>query len=100
MHVDYALPIVQAEDKVLMAVETITKKKFGCTAILDDKQKLVGIFTDGELRRSISTPNLLNKKISEVMRENPITISPNSLVVEALDLMNQKLITSLFVVDD
>ena len=100
MHVDYALPIVHAEDKVLMAIETITKKKFGCTAILDDKQKLVGIFTDGELRRSISTPDLLNKKISEVMRENPITISPNSLVVEALDLMNQKLITSLFVVDD
>lgn len=100
MHVDYALPIVQTDDKVSTAIEMITKKKFGCTAILNAEQKLVGIFTDGELRRSISIPDLLNKDISEVMRENPITINPNSLVVEALDIMNKKLITSLFVVDD
>lgn len=100
MHVDYSLPIVHTDDNVKTAVEVITQKKFGCTAILDNNQKLSGIFTDGELRRNIATPNLLDKKISEVMKTNPITIHPNSLVVEALDLMNRKLITTLFVVDD
>lgn len=100
MHVDYALPMVNEDDTVKTAIEVITQKKFGCTAILDNNQKLIGIFTDGELRRNMEMPNLLNRKISEVMKQNPITISPDSLVVEALELMNRKLITSLLVIDD
>lgn len=100
MHVDYALPIVHIDQTVKEAIKEISQKKFGCTAILDDEQKLVGIFTDGELRRNIDIPNLLNKKIGEVMKKNPIIISSKSLVVEALDAMNDKLITSLFVVDE
>jgi arabinose-5-phosphate isomerase len=100
MHVDYELPIVQQNDTVELAIHMITQKRFGCTAVLDQEQKLVGIFTDGELRRNITTPNLLNKNITEVMVKNPITISANSLVVEALDLMNKKLITCLLVVDE
>lgn len=99
MHVDYALPIVHADDTVATAINVMTQKKFGCTAILDDNQKLIGIFTDGELRRNISMPDLLTKKISEVMTKSPITIAPNSLVVEALEVMNRKLITVLFVTD-
>lgn len=100
MHVDYALPIVQEDDTVKTAIEVITQKKFGCTAVIDSKQKLIGIFTDGELRRNIVVPGLLEQKISSIMKLNPVTISPNSLVVEALELMNRKLITSLLVVDD
>lgn len=100
MHVDYALPIVHIDQTVKEAIKEISQKKFGCTAILDDEQKLVGIFTDGELRRNIDIPNLLNKKIGEVMKKNPIIINSKSLVVEALDAMNDKLITSLFVVDE
>lgn len=100
MHVDYELPIVQQNDTVELAIHMITQKRFGCTAVLDQEQKLVGIFTDGELRRNITTPNLLNKSITEVMVKNPVTISANSLVVEALDLMNKKLITCLLVVDE
>ena len=100
MHVDYELPIVQQNDTVELAIHMITKKRFGCTAVLDQEQKLVGIFTDGELRRNITTPNLLSKNITEVMVKNPVTISANSLVVEALDLMNKKLITCLLVVDE
>lgn len=100
MHVDYELPIVQIDDNVAMALHMITQKKFGCTAVLDNEQKLAGIFTDGELRRKIALENLLERSVSEVMTQNPITISPNSLVVEALDMMNRKLITCLFVVDE
>ncbi len=100
MHVDYELPIVQFNDNVEVAIHMMTQKRFGCTAILDHEQKLVGVFTDGELRRNISDANLLSKKISEVMVKNPVTISAGSLVVEALDLMNKKLITCLFVVDE
>ncbi len=100
MHVDYELPIVQLDDSVELAVHMMSQKRFGCTAILDHEQKLAGVFTDGELRRSVSIPNLLNKRISEVMVKNPITISASSLVVEAMDLMNKKLIMCLFVVDE
>ncbi len=100
MHVDSELPIVHIDDRVADSINVITQKKFGCAAIIDDEQKLVGIFTDGELRRSINIPNLLEKKIKEVMTINPITISANSLVVEALDIMNKKKITILFVVDE
>ena len=100
MHVDYAIPMVQDDDTVATAIDMMSQKKFGCTAVLDSEQKLVGIFTDGELRRSVAVPDLLNKKISEVMKINPLTITSNSLVVEALEIMNRKLITVLFVVDD
>ncbi len=100
MHVDYAIPMVQDDDTVATALDMMSQKKFGCTAVLDHNQKLVGIFTDGELRRSVAIPDLLSKKISEVMKINPLTITSNSLVVEALEIMNRKLITVLFVVDD
>ena len=100
MHVDYELPIVHIDDNVEEALKIITQKKFGCAAILDHDQKLVGIFTDGELRRNINTPNLMQEKIINVMKHNPLTIGANSLVVEALDIMNQHMITCLFVADE
>ena len=100
MHVDYALPIAHINDTVKDTVSIISRKKFGCAAILDEEQKLVGVFTDGELRRNIDLNNLLERKISEVMTKDPITINGTSLVLEALDLMNKKLITTLFVVDN
>lgn len=99
MHVDYALPIVHENDSVRTAIDMISQKKFGCTAVLNDNQELTGIFTDGELRRNIVTENILDIKISDIMKKDPITINPDSLVVEALELMNRKLITSLLVVD-
>jgi arabinose-5-phosphate isomerase len=100
MHVDYEIPIVQQDDSVEMAIHMISQKRFGCTAILNHEQKLVGVFTDGELRRNIAMPGLLTKNISEIMVKQPVTISSTSLVVEALDLMNKKLITCLFVVNE
>jgi arabinose-5-phosphate isomerase len=100
MHVDYELPIVQFDSNVEEALAVITQKKFGCTAVLDNEQKLAGIFTDGELRRSITIPDLLSRNITQVMKRNPLTIDANSLVVEALDIMNKNLITCLFVVDE
>lgn len=100
MHVDYALPIVHLDDKVSTAIEVMSQKKFGCVAVLDQDQRLAGVFTDGELRRNISSSDLLNKKISEIMKANPLTITSQSLVVEALEIMNRKLITVLFVVDE
>lgn len=100
MHVDYALPIVHFDDKVSKAIDVMSQKKFGCVAVLDHEQKLVGVFTDGELRRNIASSDLLNKSISDVMKKKPLTITSQSLVVEALEIMNRKLITVLFVVDD
>lgn len=100
MHVDYELPIVQETDSVELAIHMMSQKRFGCTAVIDKDQKLSGIYTDGELRRTIALENLLSRKISEVMVKNPITINANSLVVEAIDMMNKKRILCLLVTDE
>ena len=75
---------------------TMTIKGFGCVGVVDKSKKLVGIITDGDLRRNIKK-DLINKKSSDVMTKNPQLVSEKTLVGEALNIMNSKKITSLFV---
>ena len=81
----------------------MTKKSLGCAGIVDAHGRLVGIITDGDLRRHMST-DLLTRKSREIMTAGPRTIRADALASEALGLMNgiagQREITSLFVVDD
>ncbi len=92
------LPLTSQDCKLSEALIEMTKKCLGCTGIVDQSQKLIGIITDGDIRRHIEE-NMLNKNVAEIMTKNPLTVEDNSLAVEALALMNQKSITSLFVVD-
>ena len=79
----------------------MTAKNLGFTAIIDAEKKPIGIFTDGDLRRAFANGVDANtSNITEVMHKNPNTIHCNKLAVEALEMMEQKKINGLLVVDD
>jgi arabinose-5-phosphate isomerase len=82
------------------ALLLITEKRFGCLGVVDETGRLVGIVTDGDLRRAMG-PDLLSRRVGEVMTPSPRTIAPESLAAEALHAMNAhaRPVTSLFVVD-
>jgi arabinose-5-phosphate isomerase len=75
----------------------ISQKAFGVVGVLGERSKLVGIITDGDLRRHMS--RLLALQAAEVMTGNPTTIRPKALAEEAIAVMNARKITCLFVTD-
>ena len=94
------IPRVSKEATLSEALVEITRKKLGMTVICDDNMFINGIFTDGDLRRIFDLGiDLNNAKISDVMTKGGIRISPDSLAVEALNLMQAKHITSLLVTE-
>jgi arabinose-5-phosphate isomerase len=97
MHGGKELPLVNANIEMREALLVMTTKRFGCVGVIDAKGKLLGIITDGDLRRHMSA-KLLDKKTSEVMTKKPLTIRPDALAAEGLGIMNDRNITSLFVV--
>ena len=76
----------------------MSAKGFGCIGITDGDGRLVGIITDGDLRRHMRG-DLLDARVDEIMTRNPKTIRPDQLVSETLELLNSMKITALFVVD-
>lgn len=92
------LPLVPKEMKMSDALVVMTAKSWGCLGVVDKEGRLVGMITDGDLRRHMSA-NIIEQPVSSVMTLNPKTVVPDILCVEALRLMNTKKITSLFVVD-
>ena len=80
------------------ALVIMTSKSWGCLGVVDTEGCLVGIITDGDLRRHMST-NIIEKTTSDIMTRNPQTVVSDILCVEALRIMNTKKVTSLFVVD-
>jgi len=99
MHAGDQLPVAPADMPMSEALLVMTNKSFGCVAVLDDEGRLIGVVTDGDLRRHME-PRLFERKASEVMSANPKTTRPNALAAEALRVMNARSITSLFVADD
>ncbi|MCG8597451.1 MAG: KpsF/GutQ family sugar-phosphate isomerase [Kiloniellales bacterium] len=98
------LPIVPPGTPVSEAILVMMKsfgfhRSFGCVGIVDDSGRLIGVVTDGDLRRHMDS-GLLDRAAGEIMTERPQTIRPQALAAEALGLMNAKQITSLFVVED
>lgn len=92
------LPLVPTDMKMSDALVVMTAKSWGCLGVVDEDGQLVGMITDGDLRRHMSI-NIIEQPASSVMTLNPKTVVPDILCVEALRLMNTKKITSLFVVD-
>jgi len=97
MHKD--LPLVHESDLMKNVLVEMTKKSFGCAGVVNSSNKLIGIITDGDLRRNIGE-NFLSKTAGEVMSANPKIISSDAFAQESIRLMNTLKITSLFVVDD
>ena len=78
---------------------TMTQKSLGCLGIVDEAGKLIGILTDGDLRRHMSR-DLIDQLVADVMTTTPRTITSDTLASEALENLNSSKITALFVVDD
>jgi arabinose-5-phosphate isomerase len=99
MHRDNAMPLVGTDQKMAEALLVMTEKSFGCVGVTDRIGRLVGVITDGDLRRHMHT-DLIGRTAAAVMTRSPLTIRGASLAAESLRLMNERKITSLFVVGD
>jgi arabinose-5-phosphate isomerase len=99
MHDGNAVPLVHRNTVMAEAILVMTTKSFGCVGVTDDSGKLLGIVTDGDLRRHMGD-DLLRLPVDQVMSGRPKTIRPQALAAEALGLMNAAAITSLFAVDE
>lgn len=102
MHTGNALPKVSPDTPMNQVLYEISNKRLGLTTIVDENEVLLGIFTDGDLRRLIDKQQGfdVNLSISAVMIKNPLTISQHARAIEALEKMNDKKITQFVVVDD
>jgi arabinose-5-phosphate isomerase len=98
MHTGSEIPLATVGTRMSEAIAEMTAKTFGCVGITDRRGLLVGIITDGDLRRHMSA-NLLDLKVEEVMTSQPKTVRPDQLVSEALELLNSMKKTQLIVVD-
>jgi len=96
MHSGKKLPLIDENASMKDAVLEITRKSFGHVGVINKAKKIVGIVTDGDLRRSINN-NLLDKKVKLIMKPKPFLIKEDVLVADALDLMNSKKISCLFI---
>ena len=96
MHTGSALPLAKESERMTTTLIKMTKKSFGCVGVINNKKKLIGIITDGDLRRNMND-NLFNLKACDLMTKKPTTGDKNMIVGEALNIMNNKKITSLFI---
>ncbi|NQV48064.1 MAG: KpsF/GutQ family sugar-phosphate isomerase [Rhodospirillaceae bacterium] len=99
MHSGAELPLVAANMKMSEALVEMTTKSFGCLGVIDDDGALLGIITDGDLRRNMS-PDLIQRTTADVMTAGVRTIGVEALATEALGQMNASAITTLFVAED
>ncbi|MBS4773844.1 MAG: KpsF/GutQ family sugar-phosphate isomerase [Proteobacteria bacterium] len=101
MHTGAEVPLVNENASMQEALLTMTSKMLGCVGIQNGSGELIGIITDGDLRRCMST-DILTRKASSVMTKNPKVIAPDVLAAEALNTMNNtgNGITQLFVTQD
>ena len=97
MHRGDQLPLAREDEVMSKALVTMTAKSFGCLGIVDAKGRLAGVVTDGDLRRHMGN-DLLSARVSDIMTRKPKTISPEMLASAALEILNSKRITALFVV--
>jgi arabinose-5-phosphate isomerase len=101
MHSGEAAPIVTASAVMRDVIHEMSSKRLGMTCVIDGSGRLIGVFTDGDLRRQMTrTARVLDLTAGDVMNPNPITIERKLLAVEALRIMETHKITSVIVVDD
>ena len=99
MHRGDAVPLVASGTTMRDALVTMTGKSFGCVGVIDGDGLLVGIVTDGDLRRHLSD-HLLTCSVDEIMTVGPKTIRPDTLLARAMEILSSRSITALFVLDE
>lgn len=99
MHGPNELPLVPAGASIQQALIEMTSRRFGVAGVLDEAGGLIGIMTDGDLRRALQAAQALDGPVSAVMTKSPQTASAEMMAADLLRLMNKRSITSLFVVE-
>ena len=92
-------PIINIDAKIEDAINEISLKKVGFTAVVSADGQPLGMFTDGDLRRSLLTGKKINSPIDKSMKKNPIILQSNQMAVEAVKIMERLKITALLVTD-
>jgi arabinose-5-phosphate isomerase len=101
MHTGEGIPRIQADGPLSEGLLEMTRKGLGMTTVFDERNQLVGVFTDGDLRRAIDESlDLLTTLMRDVMTPRGRTIQPDLLAAEAVRMMQTYKITSLLVVDE
>ncbi|MGA0530458.1 KpsF/GutQ family sugar-phosphate isomerase [Hansschlegelia sp. KR7-227] len=99
MHVGEAVPLIARGAKMSEALIVMSAKSFGCVGVVDEAGCLVGIVTDGDLRRHMG-PDLTGMAVDAVMTPSPRVVAPDDLAAGALSELESRSITALFVVED
>jgi arabinose-5-phosphate isomerase len=101
MHRGKEMPLVKLDTLMKEALLEMTSKRLGVTGVLNEHGALLGIITDGDLRRALEKyDDLLNKSAQEIMTHNPRTIGKDALAAKALQVMEEFKITSLFILEE
>jgi arabinose-5-phosphate isomerase len=101
MHAGPHCPAVKADTGLRDVIYEMSSKQLGMTCVVDGNDTLLGIITDGDLRRHMDAPvNIFQMSAADLMTRNPIVIPPSTLAAEALNIMEQRKITSIVVVAD
>ncbi len=98
MHAGDRLPLAGEDVAMSAALVTMTQKSLGCLGVVDGKGRLVGVITDGDLRRHMGA-GLLGARTGDIMTRKPKVVAPDMLASAALEVLNTSRITALFVVE-
>ena len=98
MHRDDALPLVSPETSMRDVIVTITSMSFGIAGVVNESGELIGVITDGDLRRHLD--GLMEATAADVMTRDPVWVSPGAFVEDALTQMNKHKITAMFAIED
>lgn len=96
MHKEGALPLISSSARLLEAVVEMSRGRFGCVGVIDTDNELIGVFTDGDLRRYLSTATDMTKPITELMHASPQYINPDAYIADLVNLFAERRIPSVF----
>ncbi len=99
MRIGQNIPSINVKSSLEDAIKEITNKKVGFTSIVDEKNKLVGILTDGDLRRAILNKKNIESSIEDCMTKAPITLNGSEMAIEAVNIM-EKFKVNCFLITD
>jgi arabinose-5-phosphate isomerase len=99
MHAGAEIPLAPLGTRMSDALIEMSRKGFGCVGIVDGDGLLVGIITDGDLRRHMRN-DLLDQRVDDVMTRGPKTVRPDQLISETLEILNSMKVTALFAIED
>ena len=100
MRVNDSIPKVTPQSSLKDAIIIITKKMVGFTAVIDEKNKPIGILTDGDLRRALIANKTISSSVDDCMTKNPIVLRSSQLAVDAVNIMEKSKVNSFLVVNE